>query len=198
MKFNPKSLKNAVISALCTSFIFSSTASAEIVCFELSGEFGEEIRAVLEKYKNQIENGDIKTIKNNSMLQSYLPAENTSPKELQTQAEKAAAANGITLPPSPKLNTQNSVNGIDLALGERLYSRDCASCHGAKGEEKVLDRAAINTWSAEDIATELYHYQTYEFTGRSRFIKNQIAQRYIERDRKSIGAFVAQFGKNTK
>lgn len=193
MKFNPKSLKNIAISVLCASFIFSSTASAEIVCFELSGEFGEEIRAVLEKYKSQIENGEVKT-KNNSMLQSYLPAA----KEPQTQAEKAAASNGITLPPPPKINAQKSADGVDLALGERLYSRDCASCHGAKGEEKVLDRAAINTWSAEDIASEIYRYQSYEFTGRSRFVKNQIAQRYIERDRKSVAAFVAQFGKNAK
>ena len=82
-----------------------------------------------------------------------------------------------------------SKRGANLENGKKLYDRDCASCHGEKGELSVASKKPINTWKANDIADEIKTYANQSFQGQSRFVKNQIAQRYTKRDMDDIGAY---------
>lgn len=142
----------------------------ECVCFELKGEFGEEIKAILKKYSKNLGSRDIQvvredadlTIQEKSFLQSLI-------------------GTGEVASSSQKYNLEN---------GKKLYNRDCASCHGEKGEIAVAKKAPINTWSAQNIADEIKSYQDQSFQGQSRFVKNQIAQRYTKKDMEDVGAYV--------
>ena len=83
-----------------------------------------------------------------------------------------------------------SAKQANLENGKKLYDRDCASCHGEKGEISVAKKSPINTWSAQNIADEIKSYQDQSFQGQSRFVKNQIATRYTKKDMEDVGAYV--------
>ena len=84
----------------------------------------------------------------------------------------------------------SNAKGANLENGKKLYERDCASCHGQKGEIFVASKPPINTWKASDIVNEIRSYQNQTFEGQSRFVKNQVAQRYTRRDMEDIGAYL--------
>ena len=142
----------------------------ECVCFELKGEFGEEIKAILKKYSKNLGSKDIQVIREDADL---------------TIQEKSFLESLIGTGEVASSNQKN-----DLENGKKLYNRDCASCHGEKGEIAVAKKTPINTWSAQDIADESKSYQNQDFQGQSRFIKNQIAQRYTKKDMEDVGAYV--------
>ncbi|WP_297812244.1 c-type cytochrome [uncultured Helicobacter sp.] len=159
------------LSTLACIAIFSNALGAnECICFELKGEFGEEIKAILQKYSKNLGSKDIKvvredadiTIQERSFLDSVL-------------GTASVAATSKT---------------ANLENGKKLYERDCASCHGSKGEISTAGKTPINTWKAKDIAEEIKTYQNQSFDGQSRFVKNQIAQRYVRRDMEDIGAYL--------
>ncbi|EES89459.1 c-type cytochrome [Helicobacter canadensis] len=142
----------------------------ECVCFELKGEFGEEIKAILKKYSKNLGSKDIQVVREDADLtvqeKSFL---------------QSLIGTGEVASSSQKYNLEN---------GKKLYNRDCASCHGEKGEIAVAKKAPINTWSAQNIADEIKSYQDQSFQGQSRFVKNQIAQRYTKKDMEDVGAYV--------
>ncbi len=142
----------------------------ECVCFELKGEFGEEIKAILKKYSKNLGSKDIQVIREDA--------------DLTTQERsflESLIGTGKVTPSSKQAN---------LEKGKKLYERDCASCHGEKGEISVAKQAPINTWKAQDIVNEIKSYQNQSFQGQSRFVKNQIAQRYTKKDMEDVGAYV--------
>ncbi len=166
---NPKMKK--FLSALVCAAVLSSTLPAnECVCFELKGEFGEEIKAILQKYSKNLGSKDIKVVREDADL--TLQERNFLDSLLGTGS---VAANS---------------RGADLEKGKKLYERDCATCHGQKAEIAVASKKPINTWKASDIASEIKTYQNQSFEGQSRFIKNQVAQRYTKRDMDDIGAYI--------
>lgn len=59
-----------------------------------------------------------------------------------------------------------------------------------KGGNFCCKPKPINTWKASDIADEIKTYANQSFEGQSRFVKNQIAQRYTKRDMDDIGAYI--------
>ena len=84
----------------------------------------------------------------------------------------------------------SNVRAANLENGEELYNRDCANCHGEKGEVSVAGTKPINTWKAQAIADEIKTYADQTFEGQSRFVKNQIALRYTKRDMLDVGAYI--------
>lgn len=142
----------------------------ECVCFELKGEFGEEIKAILKKYSKNLGSKDIQVVREDADL---------------TVQEKSFLQSLIGTGEVASSSQKN-----DLENGKKLYNRDCASCHGEKGEIAVAKKAPINTWSAQNIADEIKSYQDQSFQGQSRFVKNQIAQRYTKKDMEDVGAYV--------
>ncbi|WP_300691265.1 MULTISPECIES: c-type cytochrome [Helicobacter] len=160
-----------ILSAFVCAAVLSSTLPAnECVCFELKGKFGEEIKAILQKYSKNLGSKDIKVVREDADL--TLQERNFLDSLLGTGSVASTAKTA------------------DLEKGKKLYERDCANCHGQKGEIAVASKPAINTWKASEIASEIKTYQNQSFEGQSRFIKNQVAQRYTRRDMDDIGAYI--------
>lgn len=155
---------------VCVVFLGSSLYANECICFELKGEFGEEIKAIMQKYSKNLGAKNIKVVREDADL---TPQEKSFVDSLLGTGEVSA---------SPKQ--------VNLESGKTLYMRDCASCHGDKGEISIAGQKPINTWSANAIASELKTYQNQTFEGQSRFVKNQITQRYTKRNMEEVGAYI--------
>ncbi|OCR15321.1 c-type cytochrome [Helicobacter pullorum] len=160
-------IKKMLISTILSLNILNAN---ECVCFELKGEFGEEIKAILKKYSKNLGSKDIQVVREDADLtiqeRSFL---------------ESLIGTGEVAPSAKQANLEN---------GKKLYNRDCASCHGEKGEISVAKKSPINTWSAQNIADEIKSYQDQSFQGQSRFVKNQIATRYTKKDMEDVGAYV--------
>ena len=156
---------------ITTLLSINLVSASECVCFELKGEFGEEIREILKKYSKNLGSKDIKVVRENDDL---------TPQE-RNFIDSLLGTNKPTGAGAYQANKEN---------GEKLYKRDCASCHGEKAETSVATRKAINSWKANDIVDELKSYQNQTFEGQSRFVKNQIAQRYSKDDMRDIAYFI--------
>lgn len=154
---------------LASALLLSSLNANECICFELKGEFGEEIRAIMQKYSKNLGSKDIKVVREDADL---TPGEKSFLDSLLGTGEVASSKN------------------YDIENGKKLYERDCASCHGQKGEVSVAQKAPINTWKAQNIANTLKTYQNQTFEGQSRFVKNQIAQRYTKQNMLEIGYYL--------
>ncbi|WP_199770097.1 c-type cytochrome [Helicobacter mesocricetorum] len=155
-----------LLAVLCLSFLNAE----DCICFELKGEFGEEIKAILKKYSKNLDSKDIQIIREDADL---------------TTQEKSFLESLIG---TGKVDSSNK--RANLENGEKLFQRDCATCHGKNAEVSIVGKPSINTWKAADIADELKSYQNQTFQGQSRFIKNQIAQRYTKKDMEDIGYYI--------
>lgn len=163
-------MKKMLSTLVCIVALNSVVNANECVCFELKGEFGEEIKAILQKYSKNLGSKDIKVVREDADL--TIQERNFLDSLLGTGSVSANA------------------RGHNIENGKRLYDRDCATCHGQKGEIATASKPPINTWKMQDIASEIKTYQNQSFTGQSRFVKNQVAQRYTKRDMEDIGAYV--------
>ncbi|MDD6054970.1 MAG: c-type cytochrome [Helicobacter sp.] len=163
-------MKKLLLMLFCALFLGNYLNANECICFELKGEFGEEIKAIMQKYSKNLGSKDIKVVREDADLsvqeKSFLDSLLGTGQVAQTN------------------------KNIDIENGKKLYDRDCASCHGEKGELSVAGKPAINTWSAKDIAAEIKSYQNQNFQGQSQFIKNQVAQRYTSQNMQEIGAYL--------
>ncbi|WP_201273972.1 c-type cytochrome [Helicobacter sp. MIT 11-5569] len=163
-------MKKLLLTLTCAITISSSLYAGECICFELKGEFGEEIKAIMKKYSKNLGGDNIKVVREDADL---------TPQERSFLASMLGEG-----------EVSGNTRGANLENGKKLYDRDCASCHGKKGELSVAGTKRINTWKANAIADEIKTYANQSFEGQSRFIKNQIAQRYTKRDMNDIGAYV--------
>lgn len=153
---------------------------AECVCFELEGQFGEEIKAVLKKYakdKNINANSKVIEVDTNN-------ADNTE--------------NTESFVGSQMFNSFSVESGAtsDIQKGQKLYNRDCASCHGERAEKSVRTRPGIVNWDTEKIISELRSYQTRDYEGQSRFVKEQMTQRYRKQDIVDIANYIHSLKEN--
>lgn len=161
-------MKKIILAA--TLFLGALNAN-ECICFELKGEFGEEIKAIMKKYSKNLGSKNIEVVREDADI---------------TPQEKSFLDSLIGTGNAP--STTNK--GYDLDNGKKLYDKDCASCHGEKGEIAIAKKSPINTWKAKDIVRELKSYQNQSFQGQSRFVKTQIAQKYTKRNMQEIAAYI--------
>lgn len=155
-------------------------AENECVCFELKGEFGDEIKAILQKYSKNLGSKDIKVVREDSDL---TVAERSFLESLMGSAKVSAPAGG---------------KAYDLENGKRLYDRDCASCHGVNAEVSLSGKAAIGTWKPEDISLELRDYQLGQYDGPSRFVKQSIATTYRKKEMDDVAHYIQSLGGGSK
>ena len=163
-------MKKLFSTLICALAINGALYAGECICFELKGEFGEEIKAIMKKYSKNLGGDNIKVVREDADL---------TPQERSFLASMLGSG-----------EISENKRGINLENGKKLYERDCASCHGERGEVSVASQKPINTWKANDIADEIKTYADQSFQGQSRFIKSQISQRYTKRDMDDIGAYV--------
>ena len=154
----------------CAMALSGALSANECVCFELKGEFGEEIKAIMQKYSKNLGSKNIKVVREDADL---------------TVQERSFLDSIIGTG-----EVGSNVRAANLENGEKLYNRDCANCHGEKGEVSVAGTKPSNTWKAQAIADEIKTYADQTFEGQSRFVKNQIALRYTKRDMLDVGAYI--------
>lgn len=151
----------------------------ECICFELKGEFGEEIKAILTKYAKNLGDKNITVIpdyaeakKKNSMIDSFAGIFNT--KEAQTSNE-------------------------DMDRAAKIFYSQCSSCHGEKGEKSNYSSKGvpINTLSKEKILDALFSYQDGSYTGASRFVKNSATTPLRKIDLENLATYITKL-KETK
>ncbi|MBX7491177.1 c-type cytochrome [Helicobacter turcicus] len=163
-------MKKLLSTLTCILTLSGTLYAGECICFELKGEFGEEIKAIMKKYSKNLGGDNIKVVREDADL---------TPQERSFLSSMLGTG-----------EVSESKRGANLENGKKLYNRDCAGCHGQKGEISVASQKPINTWKAADIANEIKTYANQTFEGQSRFVKNQIAQRYTKRDMDEVGAYI--------
>ena len=80
---------------------------------------------------------------------------------------------------------------LAAADGAALYKK-CASCHGAAGEKRALNKSkVINEMSKEEIVTSLKGYKDGSYGGAMKaLMKGQVAS-YSEDDINTVAEFIA-------
>ena len=112
----------------------SLQAESQYLCFELKGEMGEELKALVEKYHGDIKNADIQIV---------------SPRAQQGRFSS--------------FNIEQT-QGIDrtgmIERGRDLYERRCQSCHGLNGETRAYNKSqALSTMSVREIEVAMRGYK---------------------------------------
>lgn len=120
--------------AIASIVAVSLQAESQYLCFELKGEMGEELKALVEKYHGDIKNADLQIV---------------SPK-----AQQGRFAN---------FNIEQT-QGIDrsgmIERGKGMYERRCQSCHGLNAEIKAYNKSQVlNTMTAKEIELSMRGYK---------------------------------------
>lgn len=154
---------------------FSVASAGECICFELKGEFGEEIKAILHKYTKNMGDKNITIIPEND-------------KKSQSFAESLV---GIVDGGGSK------AEGYDAAMAQKFYYNGCSSCHGDKGEATGYGGKAIRDMSKEDILDAIYSYQDGSYKGASRFSKSTATAPLRKIDSINLAEYISKL-KETK
>ncbi len=161
-------------SLLLLSVLTAFTLQAnECVCFELKGEFGEEIKTILQKYTKNLGDKDIKIIKEDA--------------DLKKEQNFLDALVGVGNAPAGSSYSENGV-----VVGERtknLYRVQCSSCHGSSAE-LVLGEKALNQYDKKAITNALFGYKDETYKGPARFAKQTAASSMTEADMESLAEYI--------
>ncbi len=124
--------------ALSLSLILMAYAGDYTVTIAGKGKFGDELKALIEKYKTS---GDIKVVEGvkpkDTSIKEQISSFFFEKKKKETQAQNARM----------------------LKEGERIYTNSCVSCHGSKGLVKAYGRSSqIGKLSHDDFIDSLKAY----------------------------------------
>lgn len=143
------------------------------VCFELKGEFGKEVEALLRKYMKNMGDQNITVVKE----------EVITDKQQQSFIESLL---GIVDAPAGSTSGE-----YDLTAGKAFYDKQCATCHGLDGKERAYGTSRpIAGMNQEDVYAELRKYQDGTYSGGARFIKQTITQPMTHSLMRSVSAYI--------
>lgn len=111
-------------------------AENECVCFELKGEFGDEIKAILQKYSKNLGSKDIKVVREDSDL---TVAERSFLESLMGSAKVSAPAGG-------KAYDLEMVNDFMIGIAQAAMGSMLKS-HSAEKLRLALGNLKISLWS---------------------------------------------------
>lgn len=162
----------ALVAVLLSLNLFAQE-DKECVCFELKGKFGEEIRAILEKYTKNLGDDQIRVVTEDSY-----------------QAEEAKSITdsvlGIFAPEDPVAKQAKGKNLDEVA---RVYDRDCATCHGIAGTSTESSKA-ISDMDGDAIFDVLVTYHDGTYKGPARFVKKTAVQTLSFDDLKLLSHYI--------
>lgn len=170
-------------------FCFSLFAS-ECVCFELKGEFGDEIREILKKHAKNLGSDDIKIVKESEM---DLSKEKNDGSFLDSL--KGLVAGSDYMDDKIPLLEDGGKFKANLSRAERIYTSQCSSCHGEGAENRIIGDKMLLELDRERIVDALYSYRTGDYDGSSRFVKNSIASSMTKDDIESLADYIGTFEK---
>lgn len=165
--------KYVALLAVLLSLNLFAAEDKECVCFELKGKFGEEIRAILEKYTKNLGDDQIRVVTEDSY-----------------QAEESKSITDSVLGIfSPEESVAKQAKGKDLTEVASVYERDCATCHGIAGSNTESSRA-ISSMDADSIFDVLITYHDGTYKGPSRFVKKTAVQTLSFDDLKLLSHYI--------
>lgn len=90
-----------------------------------------------------------------------------------------------------KIEQQRKEQLGDIALGKEVYTSQCASCHGNKGEIKAYNIARpLNTLSFEDIENAIEDYDLDRRKGQYVFLMKPYATGLTDAKLKGVAAYI--------
>lgn len=149
---------------LLMSFLatFASSSDESSYVFEAKGEFAKELKALVEKYSKD-ENISI----------------NVYEKQLENDSGKFLNI-GV-----------DSNKKYSIEKGRELYTKNCASCHGANGDKRVHGSEKLTKLSAEDIEIAFSGYlNDPSYGGSARELMKMVAARTTYKDLGAIIVFL--------
>jgi len=146
-------------------------AESQYLCFELKGEMGKELKALVEKYYGDIKNTDLQII---------------SPR-----AQQGRFAN---------FNIEQT-QGVDrsgmIERGKDIYERRCQSCHGLNAEIKAYNKSRrLNRMSAKEIEVSLRGYKNGTLDRGAAFVMRPHAISLNGSEIADIAAYIEHLAKN--
>lgn len=152
-------MKKYFLAATLTALLFGADEAGYYI--EAQGEFGKELETLVNKYKAQDANVSINIYKN-------------KPDDTASDGRKRRFIN---------IGVDKSQN-FDMAKGEEIFLKRCASCHGNKGEKRAHGVSRpIKDLSAQEINDSIIAYANDpDYGGEKRHIMKPFAVSINYRD----------------
>jgi len=142
-------LKKIILGLIVSISILSAKSC---VCFEIEGKMGEEIKNLIEKYKDSLQNVKVQNTNNN--------ISRASADDILKQVEAKLEAKRTKKIEDDKkvIVKQKTTDGKDI------FTRKCQVCHGAKADKEAYNRArALNTLTLEEMEASIKGYQLDQY-----------------------------------
>jgi len=166
-------LKKVLAAGTLSVLLAGSLYANKCVCFELKGEFGDEVAALLQKYMKNTGDQNITVVRE----------EVITDKQQQSFVDSLI---GIVDAPAASPSGE-----YDLSAGKAFYDKQCATCHGLDGKEKAYGTSRpIAGMSEADVYAELRKYQDSTYSGGARFIKQTITQPMTHSLMRNVSAYI--------
>jgi len=175
-------LKKIFVSGVVATLLSTGLMADKCVCFELKGEFGDEVMALMQKYMKNMGDQNITVVRE----------EKVSDKAKQSFVDSLV---GIIDPPASSPDGQ-----YDLESGKNFYNKQCSACHGLNGEARAYGTSKpIAGMSEESVYNALKSYQnsvsddsygSEAHGGAARFVKQTITQSMTHSLMRNVAAYV--------
>ena len=172
-----------ILASLLFVFITFSFAQEDTYVFEAKGAFAKELKSLVEKYSKE---GKIEA--------KVYQKEDIEKRESKTVTKTILSAFTD--------NTADELKYADVALGEKIYQKDCASCHGIKANDsKYASARKLSTLKPLKIVELLEGYRLNfegDFGGSNRFIMKPQADNLITEEMQSLAVYIYSLNHDTK
>lgn len=174
-------MKKIFTPLLLGSLLLSSSLYAnKCVCFELKGEFGEEIMEIMKKYAKNLGEDEIEVVSEervgDTKSQSFVDS------LLGTTDAPVASSGG---------------SGYDKNAAAALYSKQCSACHGEQGLDDDYGPGEAIAGTPEDVTlSDMMSYKDGSYEGSARFVKRTITQTMTKDQMESIAKYISELKNN--
>lgn len=157
--------------------VLTTILSAEqTICFKLDGKMGEEIKALLEKYKGSLQGVSINDDTNNVNIDKIIAqveSKNLKKEKINQQLKETELAQEI------------------INRGKTLYVAKCQSCHGKKAQKSAYNKSrALNSLTLEEMETSLRGYMMDEYDRGLAILMKPYAVSLSDKDVKDVYQYI--------
>ena len=147
------------------------------ICFKLEGKMGEEIKALIEKYKGSLEPVSIvnsgTSVANVEDMMAQVEAKIEEKKIKKAKVKKAKEAKKA------------------MADGKKMYIAKCQTCHGEKAEKEAYGTSRpLNSLTFKEMEKAIVGYQLDEYDRGMAMIMKQHANAIMIKEVKSIHKYI--------
>ena len=158
--------------------VFSTILTAQqTICFQLDGKMGEELKALVEKYKGSLQgvsiNDDTNDNVNIDKIMAQVESQNLQKEKINQKLKESQLAQEI------------------ISNGQTLYTAKCQSCHGKKAQKSAYNRSrALNSLTLEEIETSIRGYLMDEYDRGLAILMKPYAVSLSDKDVKDVYQYI--------